>query len=108
MGLKIPQELEGQREQIAEIRKQLGYKYPELNWDSLAVWYGNKIPQYLWNQWRDELKNRGFTWQKFLKLLSHRTDIILLWYKGAITWKKLIGHIIELVEGPLGQDISKK
>lgn len=80
---------------------------PSVNWDSLNVWYGNKLPKYLWEQWKDVLKPAGFTWQKFLRLLGRRTDAILLWYKGAYSWSEFINETKELIEGPLGKDISK-
>ncbi len=78
------------------------------NWDSLDVWYGNQLPKYLWDQWKDELKPTGFTWQKFLKLLSRRTDSILLWYKGAHSWEVFVKSVIDLIKGPLGQDLAER
>jgi len=66
------------------------------------------MPKYLWDEWKGELKPRGFTWQKFLKLLSQRTDAILLWHKGAYTWERFIEETINLIEGPLGQEIAKR
>ena len=79
-----------------------------INWDTLNVWYGNKLPKYLWDQWKDVLKPAGFTWQSFLKLLSRRTDAVLMWYKGAYTWERFIKETIDLMSGPLGQDLIKK
>lgn len=78
------------------------------DWDSLVVWYGNQLPQYLWREWKDELKTRGFTWQKFLKLLRMRTDTILSWFKGIRAWEDTAKDIINLIESPLGQDMAKK
>lgn len=81
---------------------------PDIKWDSFNVWYGNQLPKYLWSEWKDILKPRGFTWQKFLKLLRQRTDAVLMWHKGLCTWGEFIKETINLIEGPLGQDIAKR
>ena len=44
-----------------------------IDWDSLAVWAGNRIPSYLWKKWKFELSGRGFTWPQFLKPISYLT-----------------------------------
>lgn len=106
MELFTPQEPLEVKEWIKEIEK-IG-KTPGVKWDSLSVWYGNKLPKYLWDQWKDILKPRGFNWQKFLRLLKHRTDAILLWYKGKFTWEQFMGETINLINGPLGEEIAKR
>lgn len=106
MKLPVPKEPADVREWIQRIEG-ITTKSGRINWDSLNVWYGNKLPQYLWNEWKDILKPEGFTWQKFLRLLANRTDAALLWYKGAYTWKQFIQEMTELIEGPLGQDIAE-
>ena len=83
-------------------------KDPRVKWENLNVWYGLELPKYLWSEWKDELKQTGFNWQTFLRLLKHRTDAILLWHKGVYTWEQLIEKITELIEGPMGQEIVKK
>jgi len=81
---------------------------PNIDWDSFVIWSGNQLPKYLWKEWKDQLKPQGFTWQKILKLLRYRTDRILLWFKGGLLWEDLIKEIINLIEGPTGQDIRKR
>ena len=44
-----------------------GMSDSNVDWDSFAVWYMNQLPQYLWHEWKEELNDRGFNWQKFLK-----------------------------------------
>ncbi len=107
MTLYTPKEPKHVKEWIKSVGQGLA-KTPGVNWDSLNVWYGNQLPKYLWDEWKNELKPRGFTWQKFLKLLSHRTDAVLLWYKGAYTWEQFIKETTNLIEGPLGQEIAKR
>lgn len=108
MSLHTPKEPEHVREWIKSIERGTSKTPSKMNWDSLNVWYGNQLPKYLWDEWKDELKPRGLTWQKFLKLLRQRTDAILLWYKGAYTWERFIKETINLIEGPLGQEIAKR
>jgi len=79
---------------------------PQINWDSFIVWAGNKLPKYLWDTWKADLKPRGFTWQKFMRLMRYRTDISVLWYKGALPWRDFVKGVIELIEGPLGSDLA--
>ena len=107
MELFIPKEPAHVKEWISSVDQGLT-KTPGTKWESLGVWYGNQLPKYLWEQWKDVLKPRGFTWQKFLKLLKHRTDAVLLWYKGMFTWDEFVNETIKLIDGPLGKEIAKQ
>ena len=107
MKLPVPKEPTEVKDWIRKIEGMTD-KSGRINWDSLNVWYGNKLPQYLWHEWKDTLKPHGFTWQKFLKLLRHRTDAVLLWYKGAYSWEEFVKETTKLIEGPLGTEIAKQ
>lgn len=107
MELHIPKEPAEVKAWILKIEK-MNSSSPDIHWDTLNVWYGNRLPKYLWDQWKDTLKPSGFTWQSFLKLLSRRTDAVLMWYKGAYTWDQFIDETIKLIQGPLGKDLAKK
>lgn len=106
MKLNIPKEPRGIRERMKVVRKQMGAS--DIDWDSFAVWHGNQFPQYLWHEWKNELKTRGFTWQKFLRLLRMRTDTVLAWFKGIRAWEDTAQDIIDLIESRLGEEIAKK
>lgn len=108
MALHTPKEPEHVREWIRTMEQVGGVKTPGVKWDHLNIWYGNQLPKYLWDEWKNDLKPRGFTWQKFLSLLRHRTDAALLWYKGHYTWERFIKETINLIDGPLGQEIAKR
>lgn len=108
MALPTPKEPKHVKEWIKSVEQGTSKTSSTINCDSLNVWYGNRLPKYLWDEWKNDLKPRGFTWQKFLKLLSHRTDAVLLWYKGMYTWEQFIKETRNLIEGPLGQEIVKK
>lgn len=107
MKLHVPQEPKHVKEWIQSVERGMS-KTPGVKWDSLSVWYGNQLPKYLWDEWKGELKPSGFTWQKFLRLLRHRTDAVLLWYRGAYTWEQFVQETLNLIEGPLGQEIAKR
>jgi hypothetical protein len=104
--LFIPREPQEVKNWMKNIEKNM--RGPGLDWNSLNVWYGNQLPKYLWNEWKNDLKPKGFSWQKFLRLLKHRTDKIILWYKGIIKWEELVKEFVDLIEGPLGQNLAKK
>ena len=75
--------------------------------DALAIRYGNKLQKYLWNAWKDSLKRKDFTWQKFIKLLKYKTEDILLWIENDIDWDRCMKKIIKSIEGTLGKNIGK-
>ncbi len=105
--LLVPKEPQEIKKQMKSLKEKV-FTNPDIDWDSFVVWSGNQLPKYLWGEWKDQLKPQGFTWQKFLKLLRYRTDKILLWFRGSLSWEELIKEIIDLIQGPLGQEIAKK
>ena len=98
--LSIPPEPMEIKMQIHEDMKHLGSEYNSINSDPLALWYGNKIPSYLWKTcgWRNVLGNKGYTWQKFLKKMKYRTEDALLWIKGNSTWEEFTKKILDSLE----------
>ena len=75
--------------------------------DDYVVWAGNKLPKYLWEQWREDLKPLGVTWQKFMRILRYRTDIAVRWYQGSLPWPDFIKKIDGLIQGPIGRDLRE-
>ena len=106
-NIKIPDESKDVKKYILALRSQLGDS-KTINWDSMAVWAGNKIPQYLWSEWRTDLTKRGFTWQKFLRLMKYRTDDAILYVHDRISWKEYVEKIIDSIEGPLGNALVER
>ena len=81
----------------------------EKDWklDSLIIWFGNRLPSYLWNEggWSKSLKKEGFNWQSFLKILSlHKKDMIQ-WSRNGITWDKLLIKIEATIKDPIFKKI---
>ena len=66
---------------------------------SLSVWYGNKLPSYLWSHWRDKLVSYGYSWQKFLRVLKNHTKDTILWaIYDKLSWSDLVSRIINSTE----------
>ena len=76
------------------------------NWDTYVIWAGNKLPKYLWDNWKCDLKPLGINWQKFMRILHHRTDVGVMWYQETLPWSDFIQKIGELIEGPIGKEAS--
>lgn len=76
-------------------------------WDyqSLGVWAANKIPQYLWTEldWKSSLKEDGWTWQRFLKMMSHHTNDLIRWVSDRMTWNDVIRTLQEDMQNPVLQ-----
>lgn len=83
-------------------------KKDEINWNSSVIWAGNKLQQYLWENWRSSLLERGFTWPKFLKMMKFRTDDAILWLYNKITWDEFTERVIQSIDGPLGKAIIRR
>ena len=71
--------------------------------DSLMFWFGNQLPSYLWKEsgWSKPLKNEGYNWQSFLKILAlHKKDMIK-WSWNTITWRELLLRIQQTIKDPV-------
>ena len=74
MRLAIPPEPKILKKQFMEQIKGIEFKI-----DSLTLWFGNRLPSYLWKNggWAKPLKAEGYNWQSFLKILSlHKKEMI--------------------------------
>jgi len=60
MRLSLPEEPRDIKERIKAVRARLGYS-GDIDWDLLSVWSFNRLPKYLWEQWKDKLKERSIT-----------------------------------------------
>ncbi len=101
MGIPTPREPENIKELIRTIRARMGGEgsRSDIDYDSLSVWGFNKLPKYLWEQWKTELKERGITWQKFLRILKlHTLDMIQWALRDSLSWSELVGKIEKSIE----------
>jgi tetratricopeptide (TPR) repeat protein len=88
--------------------KESDFSKGNMEWDSYVIWTGNKLPKYLWDHWKENLKSIGITWQKFLRLLRYRTDVGVMWYKGALPWNDFVARVSNLIAGPIGNSLKKE
>jgi len=102
MILSIPPEPKILKNQFAKQKKNI-----ELKLDNLTLWFGNKLPSYLWNEggWSKPMKNEGYNWQSFLKILSlHKKDMIS-WSWNSISWKDFLLKIQDTIKDPVFKKI---
>ena len=79
----------------------------ELKLDSLTIWFGNKLPSYLWKDggWAKPLKAEGYNWQSFLKILSlHKKDMIK-WSWDTLSWKDFLLKLQTTIKDPVFKKI---
>jgi hypothetical protein len=68
----------------------------------------NKLPQYLWSSWGNDLKSLGITWQEFLKIISKNSNLIIKWaVNDEISWDELIKRFEELIMSRGGIESKK-
>jgi len=93
MELSIPPEPKDIKEFIKRQRDK--FSIPDVDHDSLAVWYLNKLPSYLWKHWKGELEKEGYTWQKFLKVIKLHTNDAVLWaLNEELSWSDFIENVM--------------
>lgn len=75
--------------------------------DTLTVWFGNKLPSYLWGEggWSKPLKSMGYNWQSFLKILSLHKKEMIKWSRNKISWKEFLLKIVETIKDPVFKKI---
>ena len=87
--------IKGFRQRVEEVEGSQDYEWM----DSLAVWYGNKLPRYLWSSWKDKLIPLGYNWQKFLRVMRLHTQDVILWsIYDKTSWEELVSKIIDSIE----------
>ena len=98
MKLDVPPEPRILKDQLSKQKKNI-----ELKIDSLTIWFGNKLPSYLWKEggWSKPLKQEGYSWQSFLKIISlHKKDMIK-WSWNTLSWKELLSKLEETIKDPV-------
>jgi len=102
MKLSIPPEPDILKQQFKDQKRNI-----ELKIDSLTIWFGNKLPSYLWNDggWAKPMKAEGYNWQSFLKILSlHKKDMIK-WSWDTLSWKDFLLKIQKTIRDPVFKKI---
>jgi hypothetical protein len=105
-NLKIFKEPMTLKNALSALRLELEKK-TSIDWDSTTVWAGNKLQQYIWENWKKDLMDQGFSWPKFLKLMRFNTDYAILWLYDKVSWEDFLNKIKASIEGPLGKAITE-
>lgn len=91
------------------LKKQSQKQKNEKEWDidSLSLWFGNKLPSYIWKEggWSKNLKEEGYTWQGFLKILSLHKKEMIHWSRDAISWREFLTKLQETIKDPVFKKI---
>jgi len=102
MNLSIPPE-------PVMLKKQSKGQKNKKEWDvdSLVLWFGNRLPTYLWNDagWSTPLKAEGYNWQSFLKILSLHKKEMIRWSRDALTWKEFLLKLQDTIKDPVFKTI---
>lgn len=71
-----------------------------LNPARMTVKQGTWLTTRLWNDygWKEGLKNRGITWQKFMSLYRDCYHNFIGWVEGTISWDQAIKNLIREIE----------
>ena len=93
----------GMKELMINMMKLTSEKW---DWQSLAVWGGNKLPRYLWTDqgWKNELTKKGWNWQGFLSMLSKQTHEMIRWANDELEWK----DFLKIIKADLVSDIISR
>jgi len=102
MSLPLPPEPEDVKAFIKEVRSRFseaGASGDDIDWDSLAVWYLNKLPSYLWKYWKECLEKRGYSWQRFLKVIKLHTNDAIRWaINEGVAWEDFVRNVMATLE----------
>lgn len=103
MRLTIPPEPKILKGQFMEQKKEIGLKI-----DSLTFWFGNRLPSYLWKNsgWSKPLKEEGYNWQSFLKILSLHKKEMIKWSRDTLPWKDFLIKIQDTLKDPIIKKIT--
>ena len=98
MRLTIPPEPKMLKQQFMKQKEGIESKL-----DSLTLWFGNRLPSYLWKEgeWSKPLKAEGYNWQSFLKIISLHKKEMIKWSKDTLSWRDLLQNIQETIMDPV-------
>ena len=98
MNYSIPPEPEKLKKHFTDQKKHFESKI-----DTLTLWFGNKLPSYLWKDggWSKPLKDDGYNWQSFLKVFSLHKKEMIKWSNDTISWKEFLIQLQKTLKDPL-------
>ena len=98
MKLSIPPEPDMLKKQFIRQKEEFESKI-----DTLTLWFGNRLPSYLWKDggWSKPLKAEGYNWQSFLKIISLHKKEMIKWSKDTLSWKDFLHTIQDTIKDPV-------
>lgn len=98
MKFSIPPEPKILKKHLIEQKEEIESKL-----DSLTIWFGNRLPSYLWKdgEWSKPLKDEGYNWQSFLKIFSLHKKEMIKWSRDTLTWKDFLLKIQDTIKDPV-------
>jgi len=71
-------------------------------------WSGNRKAAQIWAVIGTDLKEKGFVWPVFLRLLRMKRDLIVLHELGELSLTMFIGELELAAHGPIGAFILER
>ena len=90
-SLQPPPEPVDIREALSELAKTSGPA-------PYIVFAGNRLAKYLWDHWKNQLKQMGLTWRDLLRAMSRTVNKALAWITGEASWQEYVEAIAETLE----------
>ncbi len=95
--LQTPKEPREIKDLIKSVRSRLGANR-SIKYDSFAIWSFNQLPKYLWQSWKEILRENKVSWQDFLAILKLHTKDMIDWaLYDRISWEELVSRITETI-----------
>jgi len=103
--LQVPKEPREIKDFIKSVRSRLGANR-SIKCDSFAVWSFNQLPKYLWESWKEILRENKVSWQDFLAILKLHTKDMIDWaLHDRISWEELVSRITETIAQNFGEEV---
>ena len=69
----------------------------------VTIKQGTWLTSPLWSEygWKEQLKEGGINWQKFMELYRNVYHHFISWVEGTITWEDAVQNLIQEIEGKL-------
>jgi hypothetical protein len=98
MNYHIPPEPKKLKKHFMNQKKNL-----EIKIDTFTLWFGNKLPSYLWRDagWSKPLKDDGYSWQSFLKIFSLHKREMIKWSNNSLSWNDFLCELQQTLKDPL-------
>jgi len=69
----------------------------------VTIKQGTRLTSLLWSEygWKEQLKESGINWQKFMELYRNVYRHFISWVEGTIAWEDAVQNLIQEIEGEI-------